>query len=67
MKTTPTTQDNKPPHTDYRIFTNPITGSMVIGLSDGPPLMRFEKGEEDEAAEALRKLLDSVNTVTTAI
>lgn len=32
-----------------RIYTNPITGNMVVGLPDGPPLKKFKKGQEAEA------------------
>lgn len=41
----------------YRIFTNPITGSMVIGKPDGPPVGRkFKRGEEAEATAELTRL-----------
>lgn len=31
------------------IYTNPITGNMVVGLPGGPPLKKFKKGQEAEA------------------
>jgi len=37
---------NKSP---LRTYTNPITGTIVVGLPDGPPLKKFKKGQEAEA------------------
>jgi len=47
-----TTQDTKP---YLRTFTNPITGTIVVGEPKGPPLAKFKKGEEELADQYVKE------------